>query len=195
MTGADLKSLEEDDEASKPNETEEGRSAVSRPPARLRKSHKLEHRLPSTASRFCCKVAALSGPTRRVSTKHWPGPTSAPIGSSAPQSAGSIPRSSPAIRERGAWPSCASSGSSSAALPSVSTATSAPCWQEAMPRAPSPNNERHHSYHARRARLLRAAHSECFVSAAGHTRGDELLRYDAAQGDARAPRRFRPHQL
>jgi hypothetical protein len=31
--------------------------------------------------------------------------------------------------------------------------------------------------------------------AAGHTRGDELLRCDAAQGDAPAPRRFRPHQL
>ena len=56
MSGAYLKSLEEDDEASKLNETEEGRSAVSKPPARLRKSHKLDHR-PS----FDCIALLLQG--------------------------------------------------------------------------------------------------------------------------------------
>jgi NTE family protein len=57
MAGAYLKSLEEDDEASKLNEAEEGRSAVSRPPAaRLRKSHKLEHRPP-----FDCIALLLQG--------------------------------------------------------------------------------------------------------------------------------------
>ena len=56
MSGAYLKSLEEDDEASKLNETEEGRSAVSKPPARLRKSHKLEHR-----PRFDCECCVILG--------------------------------------------------------------------------------------------------------------------------------------
>ena len=57
MSGAYLKSLEEDDEASKLNEAEEGRSTVSRPPAdRLRKSHKLEHRPP-----FDCIALLLQG--------------------------------------------------------------------------------------------------------------------------------------
>ena len=56
MSGAYLKSLEEDDEASKLNETEEGRSAVSKPSARLRKSHNEEHR-----PRFDCIALLLQG--------------------------------------------------------------------------------------------------------------------------------------
>src|SRR6476646_1860884 len=89
---------------------------------------------PSTASRFSCKVAALSGPTRRASTKHWRRPTSAPIGLLARQSAQSIPQSLPALLEKSASANYASSGSWSAALPSVSTLT---CYQEAMPRGAS----------------------------------------------------------
>jgi len=54
--GAYLKSLEEDDEASKLNEPDEERSAVSRPPAHLRKSHKLKHRPP-----FDCIALLLQG--------------------------------------------------------------------------------------------------------------------------------------
>ena len=56
MAGAYLKLPEEDDKASKLNEIHEGRSAVSRPPARLRKSHKLEHRPP-----FDCIALLLQG--------------------------------------------------------------------------------------------------------------------------------------
>src|SRR6516225_7198710 len=56
MTGAYLKPHEEDDEAIKLNETEEGRSAVSRSPVRPRKSHKLEHRPP-----FDCIALLLQG--------------------------------------------------------------------------------------------------------------------------------------
>src|SRR6516164_1669461 len=56
MGGAYLKSLEEDDEASKLNEPDEERSAVSRPPAHLRKSHKLKHRPP-----FDCIALLLQG--------------------------------------------------------------------------------------------------------------------------------------
>src|SRR6476646_3823830 len=48
--------IQEGDEASKPNETEEGKGAVSRPSARLRKSHKLEHRPP-----FDCIALLLQG--------------------------------------------------------------------------------------------------------------------------------------
>jgi NTE family protein len=56
MAGRYLKSLEEDDKASKLSETDEGRSAVSRPPARLRESHKLERR-----TSFDCIALLLQG--------------------------------------------------------------------------------------------------------------------------------------
>ena len=56
MAGAYLKLPEEDDKASKLNEIHEGRSAVSRPWACLRKSHKLEHRPP-----FDCIALLLQG--------------------------------------------------------------------------------------------------------------------------------------
>jgi hypothetical protein len=56
-------------------------------------------------------------------------------------------------------------------------------------------NERRHGYRGRCARLLCAADSGYLASAAEYARGDELLRYDTAQDDARAPRRFRPHKL
>ena len=54
------------------------------------------------------------------------------------------------------------------------------------------SNERRRGSHERCARVLPAANPEPMVSSRRHGRGDKLLRYGAAQGDARVAYRFRP---
>jgi hypothetical protein len=196
MAGAYLKSLEEDDEASKLNEAKEGRSAVSRPPAaHLRKSHKLEHRPP-----FDCIALLLQGGGALGAYQagvyealaeadlrpDWVAGTS--IGGINSAIIAGNPRERRVAKLREFWelvsrspfgfdgdlgPLLARGDAARAVAQQISAITAT------MLGVPG----------------FYAADAKCFISAAGHTRGDELLRYDAAQGDARAPRRFRPHQL
>ena len=116
-------------------------SAVSASPHRLKKTHRLEHRPPFDSVALLLQGGGALGAYQAAGVYEalaeadlhpdWVAGTS--------RSGRSTPPSSSAIPGRHASPSCANSGNSSASLPSVSTATSPPCCQKVMPRAPWPN--------------------------------------------------------
>ena len=75
----------------------------------------------ATGSRWCCRAAARSAPTRPVSIRRCRKAASSRIGCAEYRSARSIPRSSPAIHRSGVWKGCGSSGSASPAARSGTT--------------------------------------------------------------------------
>jgi predicted acylesterase/phospholipase RssA len=185
MAGAYLKLPEEDDKASKLSEIHEGRSAVSRPWARLRKSHKLEHR-----PRFDCIALLLQGggalgvyqagvyealaeadlrPDWVIGTSIG-GINSAIIaGNTREGRVAKLRESSSPFGVDGNLGPLLARGDAARGLAqqmSAITATMLGVPGFYVPRIPG-----------------------ILFQPPGHTRGDELLRYHAAQGDARAPRR------
>ena len=143
---------------------------MSRPPARLRKSHKLEHRPP-----FDCIALLLQGGGALGAYQagvyealaeadlrpDWVAGTS--IGAINSAIIAGNTREGRVAKLHEFWELVSRSPFGFALRPRHL------CWQEAQRLRPT--NERHHSYHARRARLLCAADSKCLCfSRRAHSR-------------------------